>query len=240
MITSSSVNAQYPVSNLKESLATKKTRSVGNVHTIDFDFVSSVNVDSFLFNSIDWETVKIEGNSTANFSAPDYSITLSPDLGNLEYNFLQKEITTEKYRFWRLTFTNSVGASYCDVGKVFIGEKLQVVNEDMNLGWVFEQKDFSKIKTNYQGQRFGDIVPKKQKKVKGSYKYVTISNMRIIQRLGDEHSKVYPLWVVFDDTETVVTDLERNAMYCYMEMIPREKNSRPSLYDFSISLLECL
>ena len=96
----------------------------------------------------------------------------------------------------------------------------------MILGWTFEQRDFSQVQTNFVGQRFIDVVPKVQKKVKGAFKYLTLANLAKFEEMGNRHSKVYPLWVVFDSTETIVNDLERNAMYCYMEKIPMKAHLR--------------
>ncbi|GEM_PF-3563857 len=199
-----------------------------------------MEVNSILFNSIDWETVLVQANITSNFAAPVFSQTFIPDEDNINYNFMYQDITEQKLRFWRFTFTNSVGTTYCEAGKIFLGKRVTFINDDMVLGWTYTEKDFSKIQTNESGQRFIDVITKKQKRLEGSYQYVSLENLTIMQALGDEHSKVSPLWVVLDNTEEVVTELERNAMYCYLESIPPKKNTRFKLYDFSISLIECL
>ncbi len=240
ILSSSSENIQYPLSNLKTPIATKKARGTGRIFIVDVDCITHVRIDSILFNSIDWETVKVQGNITSNFTSPVFEETYTPDDEHVLFNFMYKPITEQICRYWRFTFTNSVGANYCEVGKIFLGKSVQFDNEDMNLGWSFEERDFSSIKTNDQGQRFIDVVPKKQKRLKGSYKYVTIANQEIMHDLGDEHSKVYPVWMVLDDTETVVNDMERNAMYGYFEKIPVKTNVRYKLYDFNLSLVECL
>ncbi len=239
-ISSSTENAQYPLANLTNPIATKKARGTSGTFVIDFDCITDVEVNSFLFNSIDWETVQIQGNITSNFTSPEFDQTYTPDANHIKYNFMYQGITQEKLRFWRFTFTNSVGSTYCEVGKIFLGKSIQLTNEDMTLGWEFEERDFSTIKTNELGQRFIDVIQKKQKRLRGKYQYVNLENLEIMQQLGDEHSKVYPVWVVLDDTETVVTDMERNAMYGYFEKIPVKTNTRYKLYDFMISLIECL
>jgi len=239
-ISASNVNAQYPLSNLKESINTKKTRSTTESFSITFDLITTQNINSILFNSFSWESVDIKANITSNFTSPLYSTSIIPDEGEMEYDFIYKQLGDRSYRFWQLTFHATAGIGYCEVGKIFLGEKVSLVNDDMVFGWTFDQKDYSVIKSNYVGQTFVDVVPNVQKIINGSFKYLTLENLRIIQRLGDLHSKVYPIWLVADEDENVVNDLERNSMYGYLTAIPQEKNVRPKLYDLKIKMVECL
>lgn len=240
IITSTEENDYFPLSWLKHPISTKKTRSTGNVYTIEFDFNTNVEVDSILFNSIDWETVQVQGNITSNFTAPIYDDTFTPDTGHLKYNFMYKSLPLNTLRYWKLTFSASISSTYCEVGKIFLGKKINLTDDDMVLNWTFSRKDFSKIKANQYGQKFIDLIPKKQKTLKGDFKYLNLSNLEIFENLAEEHSLVNPLWLVLDETEQAVTNMEKNAMYGYFSKIIIEKNVRPRLYDLTINVTECL
>lgn len=239
-ITSSDENTLFPLSWLKHPIATKKTRSTSNTYTIDFDFNTSVEVDSLLFNSLDWEQVTVQGNITSDFTSPIFEQVLAPDSGNFKYNFMYRSIPIQTLRFWRLTFQASVSALYCDVGKIFMGKSVSLVNDGMIFNWTWERKDYSKVSKNEYGQKFIDVIPKTQKKLSGAFKYLNLDNLEIFEDLAEGHSIVNPLWVVLDTTEQAVTNMEKNAMYGYFAKAIQEKNVRPRLYDLSINMEEAL
>jgi len=242
--TTATIENLYPLTNIADIRPSKKVKSSDENLPIVFDLKTIESIDSFLFladttNDFEYETILIEGNATNEWSAAAYStsISLTPTL--VKWGIIQKEITAQTYRFWRLTFTNTAGTGYCAVGKVFIGKKMQLVNDDINLGWMLNFRDLSKIQKNKNGNFFADERTT-QRVLNGGYKLVGLDNLDVFTEFYLTNYTYKPFWLVMDDTETIVNHKGKLSLYCRFLQLPSEKNSHFAKYDFQIRIEEVL
>ena len=119
--TASTTNAQYPLSNLSNSLRTKTYRSTSNSDNLVVDLGTADAVDSFMLvdnwkNGFGLLTLTLEANATDEWSAPAFSTSVTLDT---KFGIAHSEFTAQSYRFWRLVMTSSLG--YCELSNFFLG-----------------------------------------------------------------------------------------------------------------------
>lgn len=240
VITAGNENSLFPASNIADARATKVFRTeTGTLTTnIVFDFQTTESVDSILYRGHKLDglglsgSITIEANATDSWSSPSFSTTLTPDA---TFNFGFVNFSTESYRFWRITATASSG--YLELGKIFIGAKVELANNNIDYGWTIEEKDLARVSKNSYGQKFIDTKTT-QKMIKASLKLLTKSELDTMLAVFDSNGTHTPVWVVIDSDEVIVNDLERFAGYFYFDKNPTVKNDHFSLYSLNLSLSE--
>lgn len=242
VITADSVDAFFPLENLKDPRATKVFRSLTPSVSIVFDLVTSQPVDSILLaphsrNGWGFTTpVTIEANPTNTWGAPAYSNTVaSGDLDQV-HNIAIKEFTEQAYRFWRLTFDAS---EYVEVGKIFIGTVLKVGSgRSQDYGWAFQERDNSIATLNRYGQRFVDIV-NRQKVINMQLSLLNRDEMDDVFQIWDHNSTIRPFWFWIDGIGTL-NNTRRHSGIFYLDEMPQAVNVAHALYSMSISMSEAM
>jgi len=238
-LTASTAEAFYPVTNLKDVRSTKVWRSTTNSDNVVFDLGSAKAVDSILLRgsllnpNFHASSVTIEAHTSDSWGAPSFSTTLT---FNTAFNFGLKTLSaTETYRYWRLVFTTA--GSFVETSNVYIGEFTQLANNNIDYGWSNSQNDLSKITTNRYGQKFIDKTIL-QKEFSMSIAAMTISEMEIIANMFNAVGKNKEFWVVVDEQENIVTDLERFSMLGHLSKSPKFNNANPFLYNTNFTVIE--
>jgi hypothetical protein len=134
-------------------------RSTSNSSSVIFDLQETSLIDSIIIvdeprNGFGISTVTLQLNGTSDFSSPAFTqaITL-----NDTHGIGHAEFAEQSYRFARLVMTSTLG--YCELSKVFIGQKIQFENNmGIDLGWTYQDDELSIVKKNRYSQRFVDVI----------------------------------------------------------------------------------
>lgn len=236
----SSINASYPLANYTYQDPNKKVKSTSDSLIIVIDLKTIEEVDSFVFlGGFDFESIKIEANGTDEWSSAAYTNNIAISNKEIKHGIIHREISTEAYRFWRITYQNTIGSSSCSCGKTFLGRKTELNDDDMNLGWTKSYKDLSKIQKNSHGNFFTDIKPK-QRTLSGNYKLVSKENLAVMEEMYLLQGTYKPFFIIMDGEELISAEKEALSLYCRFTTLPVVKNPHFAIYDFSIKLEEVI
>jgi hypothetical protein len=238
-ITATNENALFPASNIQHHFRTKVFRSTTNSDSIVFDFGETSDADTVIIvpdplQGFGVSTVTIEFNGTNSWGAPAYSTSVTIDN---THGFGIAEFATKSYRFARLVLTSTLG--YCEISKVFIGEKIEFSSgTGIELGWSYQDDETSIIKKNAYGQRFVDVRAR-QKKISFGLKTLNKDELDQVFELYDDKGETKPFFMKLGDT-TMINDPDRFSGMFYLNNVPQITNKAFGLYDLSMSLEEAM
>ena len=236
-LTPSSVNLNFPASNLTDPRRSKVFRSTSNSSNLVLDFGSAKDVDSIFLvdeprSGFGISALTFQFNSTNSWTTPAYSDTLS---FSSTYGMGYKIFTNQNYRYARLVLTSTLG--YCELSKVFLGKSIDL-GRGPNFNWSYQDKELSTIKENRYGQRFVDVISR-QKVLSIQLTLLTKTQLDQIFEFYDAKSTTKPFYVVIGD-DTMTTDHRRFSGMVYMNSIPTITNTSFGRYSVSISLEEAM
>jgi hypothetical protein len=237
VLTPSTVNAQYPVSNIQDDRRTKTFRSTTNSDNIVFDFGSPIEIDSFCIvdsaiNGFGLATLTLELNSTNSWGAPQVSVPVTLDLVNGFGNF--EQASGNFYRYARLVMTSTLG--YCEISNIFFGARTQLTDNDITFPISYDQGTIAVIAKNRYGQRFIDEVGT-QRKMSFSIGTLTIAEMDILFEMIENNASTVPLFIKFCEN-TLSSDQNRfNGMY-YFTDDPKASYTQGGYWSVNMSVEE--
>lgn len=237
IITPSSENILFPVSNLSDPRRTKVFRSNTGLDSLVLDFQETSEIDSMFIvdeprNGFGVSTIGLALNATSNFTTPAYTDTLT---FSTKHGVGFKSFTQQDYRFAKLTLTSGLG--YCELSKIFIGKALDI-GRGPNFNWTYQDKDISQTKENRYGQRFVDVITR-QKQFNISFSLLNKDQLDQIFELYDAHSTSKPFFVSIG-CSTMINDVNRFAGMVYLNAIPAITNTSFGRYSLSMTLEEAL
>jgi hypothetical protein len=235
-LTASTVNAQFPVNNIKDYRRSKVYRSTTNADSVVFDFGETSEVNTvFLIsdkrNGFGFSTVTLQFNGTDAWGAPaaTESVTFSTEHG---VGF--KEFTaTHSYRFCRMVMTSTLG--YCEVSNIFLGKKQNIVRS-INFGWTYQDEQIVNKVSNRYGQLFTDIVSR-QKKIDLSMNYLDKDNLDEFLVAYDYCGESKPCFIKLGCDE-MINDYRRFSGMVFFETVPAITNDYFNKYSLSLTLRE--
>ena len=240
VMTPSTVNAQYPVSNIQDDRRTKSFRSTSNSDNIVFDLGAIEAVDHVAMvanwqNGFGVATVTIEANGSDSWGAPAFSTTLTLDT---TFDVGIKSFVSESYRYWRLVFTSTLG--YCEVSNMFIGTADQVTTNGTGYNWQYTNKDIKKVSTNRFGQEFIDDITTRKEVNNLNFQLMDKNEVDLIFNAYDNVRTVKPLFLYFPlETDSLFNNDDRfNGMYRFSNA-PLMENVNSGFYNFTLSMKEC-
>lgn len=209
-------NAQFPLSNLKIDFTTKKFRSVGNTVVILVDFKQFLTVDTLALvgdatGTLGVTDATVKLSITTDFSAATpHSIDLSGEF-NIGWSF----ITPQAARYAEITLTGT--GSYTEVGKMFIGERLNLPNQSISIDtFNYRVVDNSSVRRNLFDQKFIDI-RNKVKRISGTLKFCTRDEQAQLDDMYLDFGRTKPVWLILDaDSAAMVDGKYRLSMYAYL------------------------
>jgi hypothetical protein len=198
-ITASSANNQFPLINLKDTRRTRVFRSTSGSVQITFDLGSIKDIDAVLL--VD------SGVSGFGFSSgvvqlsddniwdgvPTHEIEIEGKFGFAELLFPE----TQQSRYVKISFENT-GESFCEISKIFIGEKSSVGDLSFSYPLTYRHKTNANIQKNRLGQLFIDEI-NKQKELEGSFNTINKSELEDLFKILDHVSTTIPLWIWFPE-----------------------------------------
>lgn len=235
VISASSENAQFPVSNIIDPRRSKVYRSTVSTANIVFDFWETSEVDSFFIvsdkrNGLGVSTVTLEFSHTNVWSSPAATEVIQLDA---KYNAGYKEFALKEYRFCRVVFTSTL--SFCEIANIFIGKKLDL-NRSINFNWSIKDNELSRKQVNRYGQIFSDIIIK-QRVVNASLRLLDKDQLDKINSIIDFYGETKPFFVRIGCDTMVSNPLRFSGMF-YFNDIPQITNPNFNKYNLSFSLIE--
>jgi hypothetical protein len=219
-VTSGGENAQFPLSNLKNTSPALKFRSTGNTVTVVVDTQVLGPVDTIALvgdptGSLGVSAVTVKSSVTLDFSlSTPINLVLSSEF-NASYNF----ITETADRYWQLECTGTGG--FVELSNIFIGQRINLAVSNYSISsFSYRYNDNSTIRRNEYGQHFVDE-RNLSKKLRGTLEYLSKDEMVTVDDMFKVHGRNKPLWVIVDDSNFSVDDsLYRLSIYGFMTRYP--------------------
>ena len=234
---SGTANSQFPIANIKHPFSTKVFRSSSTSCSILIDTLGANNVNLIALRgsnleSLGFNSVTFQGSATTTFSGSDTTIDMS-----IEHNFAFKEISTTNLRYWRLTFT---GTTYVEISNIFLGEKVQMSDNNLSLGWSYTLNTNSKVTKNTFGQKFIDQYGT-SKILSGDIKYANTTEFAQLQDIQLAHGENSPIWFILDSSDSIGI-IDSKYMFSGMFFMKdlTWKNVAPGLFDVQLNLEEAV
>lgn len=239
VITASTTNANYPVSNIQDDRRTKTFRSTSNSDNLVFDLGGIEDVDHLAIapnwqNGFGISTLTVEANNSDLWTSPPFSTTVTLDS---THGIGIKSITEQSYRYWRFVLTSTLG--YCEIANVFIGKATDVLTNGPSYGWSYRNNDLSVKRRNRYGQEFVDEIGQQKEINSLAFQVLNLTEVDKIFELIDNVRTVKPFFVRFGDgSNTFINDEDRfNGMYRLVNS-PSIVNTSAGFYNVTMSLRE--
>ncbi len=239
VLSASSENASFPLTNLVDARRTKSFRSTSNSDWVLLDLGSFRPMDSFFIvdhplNGFSLTTLTLEFNSVNNWTSPALSIPITLDYKHgVGHHFFSTPVT---YRYVRLVMTSTSG--YCEIPKFFIGLKSQYAYSDFSYPLNYLENNLAVITKNRYGQRFIDEI-NTQKNISSRIDYVPKEDIDDILDWLSYVSITRPFYIYFDNGQ-LANELNRFHGYFYLTSEPKLQLSSGNYWSLDLSLEEAL
>ena len=240
VVTASTVNAQYPVTNLTDDRRTKTFRSTSNSDNIVFDFGTAEECDYFAVvdnwqNGFGVTSIVIEANATNSWGSPSFTTTAILD--NLFGVSIKSFASAQSYRFWRVVLTSTLG--YCEIANLFIGKAISIPTNGVSYGWDYINKDLSQTSMNRYGQKFIDDIGSQKELNNLQFQVMDKDEMDSIFAVYDANRTVKPFFIHFPlETDSLSNNEDRYNGFYYMKNSPAFNNINSGYYNTSLNLIE--
>lgn len=243
-VTSSDIDPNFPVSNLKNPFRSKRVRTQQGTTTLAvvFDLITTEEIDSLVLlwpkedgiRLSETATIKVQANATNEWTSPavDQVVTISNDyvLGSHFFS------SNQSYRYWRVLITDSGNPyEFIELGLVWLGKSLEV--ENAQNGFNFQLVDRSKIALTEFGHSYVDEYPI-MAKIDFNYKNMDYGSVQILENAFRQNGTRDPVMVVLDADEDVFNK-DHFIVYGKMSNGFEMQHVRYNIFDTSsISVLE--
>lgn len=239
-LTSSTENAQFPLSNIKHDFRTKVFRSTTNSDTVTIDFGSTEDVDAFAVvpnwqDGFGFTGITIEGNATDVWTSPAFSQALTFDS---EFGVgIQDFATTQSYRFWRLDITSTLG--YCELSNIFLGKVTEIATNGIDYNWGYQNDDLVEKDTTRYGQDFIDDIGQRKSITNLSFNIMNADEIDKIFEIYDRCRTVKPFFMKLGENDGAVSNKDQRFWGQYkLTSVPRVTNTNSGFFSITLGLEE--
>lgn len=236
-ITAANVDAQFPLSNLKDDRRTKVVRSTGTTLNVVFDFLDPVAIDGCLIvdaklREFGFDSATFQLNSSDSWVTPPVSVALTI---NQDEGFAKAILpATQTFRFARLSLT--IAAGTIELSKVFIGAKIELQENCFTYPINYRQTNRATESVNRYFQRFFDEVVT-QKGFSASIETMTKDELDQVLEFVDYNSTTIPLFINFDAIDAL-NDEDRLGGMFYIEDQPTMQLVPGNYWNISLNFTE--
>lgn len=178
-------------------------------------------------------TIKVQANSSNNWSAPAVDVTLSIDeTYGVATHFFSGD---QSYRYWRFYFKEIDNPNgYLEIPKLFLSKASQIQNPDIGFSHVIS--DESKSSRTSYGQKFSDIYPS-SRSFSLNYTALTAAEMETLYNISQRVGTVTPIAFCLDPDGTDF-DKDRFFLYGYLDGKVPQDHSFLTYFNTGISIQE--
>lgn len=238
-ITASSVNAQFPVDNIKDFRRTKVFKALSNSAQVVFDLGDIREIDSIALvdsgvDSFGFDSLVVEMNNVNSWATPPFQQSVTIDAVNGWANISLPSV--ESYRYVRLVLTNT--GDNVGVSKVFIGKSFY--NEQICFTYPidYKQRNNATVSTNRYGQKFFDEISS-AKEISGTIPALDKTEVEELFELLDLVSFTRPLWLNFNGLNIMLDANRFNGCY-YLKEDPTVSLGVGNFWDVELKLEEAM
>lgn len=212
---------------------------------IEIDFGVPINPEAFILIGKRNEvlkispnaTIKLQGNSTSNWTSPEYDQTLTWN-ENIIYQADTDGLHTQALRFWRFYIEDRQNAyGYIELSNIFLGNAFVPERGCPQFGMRNELRDQSVTVYSDSGVSLSDIRPQTQE-INFEFKFMTIADNEELQYIFDTYGTAKPFFVIMDENEVFSTNSEDWVKYVKFQREPSISLDSPNNFSSSISLRE--
>lgn len=235
------VNAQFPLNNIKNSTTVKKFRTTTNTCKIVVDLLQTRNIDS----------LAIHGDSTTTLGLTSCGVRFSLTLDfsgytqemitlNAQYNmgYLLKP-SPVSYRYVEFEFEGN--GDYVEVSNIYIGLREDLtINNISTSSFQYGFDDNSDVSKNEYGQRFINV-KNRLKNISGAINTCNREEQEQLEDIFDYHGTTLPFWIIVDKESGSMADGEyKLTMYGYLTEMPDWKAVNGLHWDTSIKMQQVI
>lgn len=222
IVTASSADTNFPVSNVKHPFRSKHWRSTGvTSESVVYDLITTESIDSvvILWSKEDGirlsntATITIQANATNVWTSPAVSQVMTIDNTYVMASYYFG--SDQNYRYWRVLIADAGNPNgFVSLGVVWLGKSLAIQNAQN--GFVYTLADKSKTTVTDFGHIYVDEYPEVAT-LQFVYKVMVYSDVQLIENAYRTNGTRLPVMVVFDPTEIV---FNKNHFAVYGKMGP--------------------
>lgn len=203
VITASSEDVNFPASNLKNPLRSKRWRSTGDTsESVVFDLITTESIDSVVLMWPKEDGIRLSGsavitvqaNATNVWTSPAVSQTLTIDNTYVMSSYFWS--SAQNYRYWRVVIADPDNANgFVELGVCWLGKSISI--ENAQNGFQYILNDLSQTTTTAFGHTYVDQYPL-QAQLNFTYQYLAYTDVQTLENAYRQNRSISPVMVVVD------------------------------------------
>lgn len=246
-ITSTTEDAEFPVSNLSLNSRSQVWRSASATTTdrVVIDLGSAKDIDSFamFFDALNplplttSVTLKLQANATDSWGSPSVDETLTLDTKyKVASHFFS---STQNYRYWAVYVSDATNPnSQVQLDLLYLAEAA-ALSQVPEIGFTDRIKDQSKARSTAYGHEYWDIYPNRAQR-NFSWKAMSESDKILLKDIYTAVGNHDPIVTALDTDENIFTDKDEYLLYCRILGDYSAKQKFISFFDYRLNVREAM
>ena len=238
-LTVGTVNAQFPLANLKNESPSVKFRSIESTCVILVDLLQTRDFDSFALAGSPTEQLNIISAEIKTSTTTDFTMSTAIPIDLSSSELIGFKFFTEvSKRYVQVTLVSSV---FCEVSQIFIGKSLELEQIALSIdSFSYQRSDQSSKSLNRYGQVFIDKL-NQIKSLGGSIEFANKDEQEDLDDMFIRHGETLPIWMIVDtDNESMNDGKFKLTIYGYIQEMPTWSAVGGQLYNASISVKQAI
>lgn len=220
------------------------------IHTsewVRWDLGTATNIQAFAIigtrlaglNISPTATVKLQGNTTDVWTAPQYESTL-------EYNEFSMGVLnssglyTGGLRYWRLHIVDRDNpAGYVEIASAYLGELINPTTGCPQFPIDIDGVDFSQVTDSEWGTKFATARQMTEEWTL-RWEFLSVAEKEQLKEVVELYKTAYPFWVALDPNEVFTSAFQMSIMQVQFEDLPKFQLTRPGQYQSDWRFRECV
>jgi hypothetical protein len=235
-----------PFSNCFTDSRSQVWESTGLVETITYDFtyqrpvgyIALIGPHEQEFGLTPAATVTLEGNNIDDWTTPPFSQEI-PVTDDGAMAFLDTDAGIPEYRYWRIVIDDSTSpASSLSIGTMYLGDYKALTQRNVQSGFSRTNTDPAKTFKSEDGALFFDQKTKYLEFTGVSLGFLDPIDKADLELIFGEFGISKPLFVSFDPTLKVSSDIHELTRYMLFRDRPFFQHIKESIYTMNLQLRE--